>query len=525
MQTTKFDVFLSHKSSDKPAVEEIAKRLVKEGIQPWLDKWNLIPGDPWQVAIEEALANCATCAVFIGPSGIGPWHNEEMRAAISRRVSESQGSFRVIPVLLPGATREERSKLPTFLVTTMWVEFRQTLDDEEAFRRLICGIRGIAPGPGIGEAVYEGVCPYRGLQVFDVEHAPFFFGREALTEWLLNELRPQTEAGTRSAHVPFAAAHGQHGQPLGKRDVCRTWENRFLGIIGASGSGKSSLARAGLIAALKQGKLPGSDSWPIAILRPGADPLESLVTALSGLAKLNPSDALRLKDDLAQHETLLHLTTRMALHEAPPDRRVVVLVDQFEEVFTLCQNETFRRGLIDNLIYAATVAEGKTVVVLTLRADFYGKCAAYPALAAALSDHQMLVGGMTAEELRLAIERPAQLAGGEFEPGLVDMLLKDMQDQAGGLPLLQYALLELWNQRAGRRLTLSAYQAIGGVEGALEQRAETVFQGFTEVEQQLCRQIFLRLTQTGEGVQQGFRTTYYANTSSGSANFSISPRK
>jgi energy-coupling factor transporter ATP-binding protein EcfA2 len=473
----KFDVFLSHNSSDKPAVEEIARKLVQAGLNPWLDKWNLIPGDPWQVAIEDALSNCTTCAVFIGPSGIGPWHNEEMRAAINRRVSESQGRFRVIPVLLPGATREERSRLPTFLTAATWVEFRQSLDEEDPFRRLLCGIRGIAPGPGLGEAVYEGVDPYRGLQVFDVEHAPFFFGREALTEWLLNALGPQKTPGGGETPGVYSGN-----------------ENRFLGIIGASGSGKSSLARAGLMAALQRGKLPGSDAWPMAIFRPGADPLESLVTALTDIAKLNPSDALRLQDDLATRESLLHLTIRMALRDASPDRRAVILVDQFEEVFTLCRNETLRRGLIDNLIYAGTIADGNTIVVLTLRADFYGKCADYPGLAAALSDHQLLVGGMTPEELRLAIERPAQLAGGEFEPGLVDVLLKDMRDQAGGLPLLQFALLELWRQRAGRRLTQAAYTAIGGVEGALEKRAETVFRQFTEAEQQLCRQIFLRLT-------------------------------
>lgn len=481
---TQFDVFLSHNSADKPAVEEIARKLVQAGLSPWLDKWNLIPGAPWQVAIEDALSNCTTCAVFIGPSGIGPWHNEEMRAAINRRVSESQGRFRVIPVLLPGATREERSRLPTFLTAATWVEFRQSLDEEEPFRRLLCGIRGVAPGPGPGEAVYEGVEPYRGLQVFDVEHAPFFFGREALTEWLLNALGPQKTPGGGETSGVYSGN-----------------ENRFLGIIGASGSGKSSLARAGLMAALKQGKLPGSDAWPMAIFRPGADPLESLVTALTDIARLNPSDALRLQDDLATRESLLHLTIRMALRDAPPDRRAVILVDQFEEVFTLCQNETLRRGLIENLVYAATLADGKTIVVLTLRADFYGKCADYPGLAAALSDHQLLVGGMTPEELRLAIERPAQLAGGEFEPGLVDVLLKDMRDQPGGLPLLQFALLELWRQRTGRRLTQAAYTAIGGVEGALEKRAETVFQQFTEAEQQLCRQIFLRLTQSGEGVE------------------------
>lgn len=113
-----YDVFLSHGTADKPAVEELARRLKREGIEPWLDKWNLIPGQESQLAMERALADCATCAVFIGPGGLGPWQNEEMRAAIARRVGEKEGQFRVIPVLLPGMERPERGKLPAFLTAT-----------------------------------------------------------------------------------------------------------------------------------------------------------------------------------------------------------------------------------------------------------------------------------------------------------------------------------------------------------------------------------------------------------------------
>src|SRR5690349_10461987 len=128
MDDQRHDVFLSHNSADKPAVEGLARRLMAAGIQPWLDTWNLIPGEPWQEAIEQALGQCATCAVFIGPSGAGPWQNEQMRVAIARRVDTRGSSFRVIPVLLPGAERGERSKLPDFLLATTWVEFRTTLD-------------------------------------------------------------------------------------------------------------------------------------------------------------------------------------------------------------------------------------------------------------------------------------------------------------------------------------------------------------------------------------------------------------
>ena len=143
-----------------------------------------------------------------------------MRAAIDQRVRDSSKRLRVIPVLLPGAKRAERSSLPTFLVAMTWVEFHDSLDDSAAFDRLVCGIRGIEPGADPGQALYEGQCPYRGLRVFNVDDATFFFGREALIEWLLNELHPATE-----------------GLPV----------NRFLAIIGASGSGKSSVARATLL--------------------------------------------------------------------------------------------------------------------------------------------------------------------------------------------------------------------------------------------------------------------------------------
>jgi hypothetical protein len=393
-----FQVFLSHSSADKAAVEELGRRLLKEGIEAWLDKWNLIPGDQWQPAIEKALAESETCAVFVGPSGFGPWQNEEMRAAIDRRVQDSDRHFRVIPVLLPGARRAERSSLPTFLAATTWVEFRDSLDDQDAFHRLLSGIRGVEPGAGPGQAIFDGRCPYRGLRVFDVEDTPFFFGREALVEWLLNELRLAVE---------------------------EQQANRFLAIVGSSGSGKSSVARAGLIAGLKRDAIPGGSRWPIAICRPGSDPMASLAVALSRVVNFGQGVSAigDLVTELQKSEKTLHLVARRALPENAPDLRLVVVVDQFEEVFTLCRNDAVREALVSNLLYAAKVAQGQTLVILTMRADFYGKCAAIADLAAALSDHNFLVGPMTDDELVRAIERPAQLAGCEFDAGLVDLLV------------------------------------------------------------------------------------------------------
>jgi WD40 repeat protein/energy-coupling factor transporter ATP-binding protein EcfA2 len=471
LEKPRYDVFLSHATRDKPVVEELARLLKKAGFEPWLDKWNLIPGEPWQEAIEKALEECATCAVCLGPSGTGPWQNEEMRAAIDARVSDRSRHFRVIPVLLPHSERGEPSRLPAFLRATTWVEFRDTLGDENALHRLIRGIQGAPPGPDPGEAVAEGAQPYRGLQVFDVADALFFFGREALTEWLLDKLRTDRTG------------------------------NRFLAIVGPSGSGKSSLARAGLLAALKRGEISGSDAWPAAICKPGEQPLESLAVALSGAARLgdSPSAVRDLIRDLGADPRMLHLTTRLALRDAPADRRLVVLVDQFEEVFTLCPDEAQRQAIIANLLYAATAADGQTLVVLTLRADFYGRCAAYPDLATAVSDRQSLVGPMTRDELRSAIERPAYLAGCELEGGLTDLLMNEVESQPNSLPLLEHALLQIWQRReGGRRLTIDAYHEVGGVAGALEKHAEEVFSGLTEAEGEICRRVFLRLVQVDE---------------------------
>jgi len=521
-----FDVFLSHSSADTPAVEVLARRLRRRRISLWLDVWRLSAGAPWQQAIEDALARSASCAVFIGPGGAGPWQEPEIRAAIDRRVSAGAGgdSFRVIPVLLPGAVLSEGGGLPAFLRQCTWVDFRGQLDDKEALRRLVCGIRGVEPGPEAAEAV----CPYRGLEVFDVGDADLFYGRKALVDELLERLRPG-RPGEPGAAAP-APRYGGAGA------------ERFLAIIGPSGSGKSSLARAGLVSRLQD------EGWPTAICRPGAQPLANLAVALAARWQRSSTAVPDLERALAADPRMLHFTAMLppggdvaAESPGPPATggvggvagtrgvggggrsrraqgsrsgtgsgrtgaagaggRLVVLVDQFEELFTQCADEAQRRALIDNLLYAATVAGGRTVVLLTLRADFYGRCAAYRELASALDEgRQKLVNPMSAEELRQAIEEPARSTKCELEPGLVELLLADVKGQPGYLPLLQDALFQLWEQRRGNRLTVEAYGQIGGMDGALGRRADRVFEGLpTESQQQVCRQVMLRLVQPVPG--------------------------
>jgi hypothetical protein len=229
-----FDTLLSHNSTDKPAVEQLAARLRDEGVSVWFDKWNLIPGEPWQDAIERALANSRSVAVFLGPDGLGPWHQLEMRAALSQQVDAQRG-FRVIPVLLPGATAATSANLPAFLKQLTWVQFGDTLDDAEAWRRLLAGIRGQAPGyvpaasaAALAEDSGKPIVP-RGLRAFDERDRASFL-----------RLLP----GARD-RLGLPASVGFWKDALEQIDAERTFR---VGLIyGPSGCGKSSLVRAGLI--------------------------------------------------------------------------------------------------------------------------------------------------------------------------------------------------------------------------------------------------------------------------------------
>jgi tetratricopeptide (TPR) repeat protein len=210
-------VFLSHATADKTFVEELARRLrEREGIQAWLDKWNLIPGASWQPAIEDALKECESCAVFIGPEGLGPWQTEEMHLAINRRVCDSEQRFRVIPVLLPGAKRES---LPALLVNTTWVEFRGSINDSDAFHRLVSGIRGVTPGPGGQD---DRGSP-RTTHNLPFAPNPAFTGREAELEKLGERLQKSGEV----AVTQTVALHGLGG--VGKTQLAVEYAWKHLG--------------------------------------------------------------------------------------------------------------------------------------------------------------------------------------------------------------------------------------------------------------------------------------------------------
>lgn len=334
--------------------------------------------------------------------------------------------------------------------------------------------------------------PYKGLSHFDVADGDLFFGREQLTGRLVDRLREQ----------PSIAV-----------------------VVGPSGSGKSSIVRAGLIPALKRGEplaggnlLPeGSPEWAIRVLTPTARPVEALATSL-GRHSSSLAETASLMDDLTRDPRCLHLAVSRVLQENQA-RRMVIVVDQFEEIFTECQDEAERRAFIDNLMMAAQPSpRGSTAIVIALRADFYAHCADYPTLRQALTRHQEYVGPMTTRELRMAIEKPARQAGWELEEGLVSLMLRDVKREPGGLPLLSHALLETWRRRSGRQLTLKGYAQAGGVHRAITRTAESVYNRLLSEEQQtIARRVFLRLTDLGEGTADTRRRAFAREFSSDSS--------
>jgi formylglycine-generating enzyme required for sulfatase activity len=222
----------------------------------------------------------------------------------------------------------------------------------------------------------------------------------------------------------------------------------------------------------------------------------------SHLFRLYPQESIqKTLDQMIEDQRTLHLSVALAMVDRPVNERAVWVIDQFEEVFTECQDEKEREQFFANLIYAASIPDGRNIVVLTLRADFFQKCAAYPNLSTQIAAQQFIVSPMDVEGLRRAIEEPARHVGLRFDEGLVESILDDVNNQPGSLPLLEHALLELWGRRRGQALTFKGYAESGGVQGAIAKRADTIFADFTAAQQVVARQIMLRLTQPGEGTE------------------------
>ncbi len=359
---------------------------------------------------------------------------------------------------------EQNERLPD--VTTISARFLPVLmleDQPEVADRLL----ELASAVRREDAPASGLSPYKGLFYFDESDSDLFFGREKLTVSLVERLLFGLEAG-----------------------------HRFLTVIGASGSGKSSLVRAGLIPALRWRQ--ESSGWLVYVMTPTAHPLEALAEAFHGQSQAQSA----VKEFAGIAQGLQKTLDRLAKNAGA--EHTLLVIDQFEELFTLCRNEDEQHAFVENVMTAALQRDGRTIVVIAMRADFYAYCAQFDQLRQAVSSHQEYIGPMSMDDLRRAIEEPARRGHWEIEPGLVEVLLHDVgadvgrTPEPGALPLLSHALLETWHRRRGHTMTLSGYIASGGVRGAIAETAETVFYDKLDQRQRgIARQIFLRLTELG----------------------------
>jgi WD40 repeat protein len=318
--------------------------------------------------------------------------------------------------------------------------------------------------PTSAEATPDGSSPYVGLAAFGPDDADRFFGRDRVVDAIGSRLLQQ----------------------------------RFLAVVGASGSGKSSVLRAGLLPAVRSGPVSRGRQWSTLLITPGSHPLQKCAIGLGAALGVPPGG---LVTEFSEHPRNLGLATHQVLANQADEVEFLLVVDQFEEVFTLCQDVDERALFIAALLTATQESDSRTRVVLGVRADFYAHCAQHPGLARVLQEGQVLVPPMTTNELRQVITRPAISTGHRVETALVSRLIADATGQPSVLPLVSHALLETWRHRRGNTLTLAGYEAIGGIEHAIARTSELVYTTLNPDQQRLARQIFLRLTAIGEGTE------------------------
>jgi WD40 repeat protein len=443
------DVFLSYHSADRAPVLELERALAARGVSTFLDRHQLLPGRSWPEDLEKGLAECRAVAVLIGPHGMGAWQKREMYFALDRQAQEN--NFPVIPVLLPDVVDWKAG----FLFLNTWVDLRQGVLAEEGLESLLLAVRGEATAQ---EIPIEGLSPYLGLHFFREEDEAFFCGREKEAEELLKLVL----------------------------------HRNLVTLVGSSGSGKSSLAQAGLLPLLRR-RRPPNDVWDAVWLSPGNNPLRALADALVPLLYPDLLDRISIQDKggdlarvLAKGPEEVEVTLRNCLKNWRTDR-LLVIVDPLEELFTQA-----REGQGQDFLKALLQAQERLPLTLlfTLRADFYDLATGFDqGFGKRILTGQMNLGPMKGENLRRAIAEPARRARQELPPDLVERILEDAGEEPGILPLVEFTLQALWEKGP----THAAYHEIGKVAGAIAKSADEVVGAFPPEEQSAIRRVFTRL--------------------------------
>jgi WD40 repeat protein len=461
-------VFLSHSTDDSAAVRELARQLERAGFAVWLDVERLPPAADWLSAIEGALREADIFAVYVGAAGIRRWVDRELKAALIRSADDAR--FRILPILAPGAQPEQ---LPLILRQFQHLDLRKGPLAPAALRDRLAPILEASAASAF--LLPPDQAPYKGLATFEPEDGLLFFGRDREVEELLGRVRQQ----------------------------------RFVAVLGDSGSGKSSLVRAGLLPALRHIRQsgPADTSWRAAVLRPGDDPFRELANAVIDLVPgADAAERLRLRERAtamlsgggaggAGGDGLNACVGALV----PARMHTLLVVDQFEELFTLTRDPRSRERFVDTLL-AGVAAEGDRpiTVLLTMRADFYAQLWFHRPLLARVAASQFPVQRPARAELREMIEGPLRLAGCHVEAGLTDTMLNELGDEPGGLPLLEHALLELWRRRRGNALTHETYGDLGRLRGAIENHAEAIYLAIDPARQSLVQRVLVALTHLAE---------------------------
>lgn len=471
-------------------MEQVRDGLLARGVNPWAYPFDNDNLDGWSPQLDRAInQDTDGCAVLVGPHGLGAVQRDELFEALRRRLGARQErTYTLVPVLLPGAQRSKQGGLEEILRGHHWVEFPETINDSARLDELAARLRGETPGR-TRRTLQPAECPYRGLEYFDVEHADLFFGRDLLVDEILSAIR-----GTRD----------ERGR------------QRFIAIVGVSGSGKSSLARAGVLASLARSANDGGNGRaresPCTIVRvsPGEEPIHSLARALAeaGDGVLVPAPFDDFVAQVRRNPRYLDDKASEWARGKPKAWRLAILIDGFETVLkdTTGGNEQQRadaKTLVSALIRAGTAEGGRVIVLLTLRDDFLGLSVNFEGLPEASSRCQFVVGALSALELREAIVQPAHLAQREVDRGLVEALVADVGEDAGALPLAQLVLRDLWLRHDGLPDSARAEYLRHRLAGCLDDHAERVWAkvalgsegqpGVAERRAELARTMLLRL--------------------------------
>ncbi|MBC8099938.1 MAG: protein kinase, partial [Armatimonadetes bacterium] len=472
-------VFISYSRADNEFIQRLIYDLESEGVPVWVDKRGLKPGTRnWEDALRAAIKESYAVLYVASPnSRRSPYVQDELAIA-------EMYNCPVYPVWAHGT--EWIDSIPMGMGKMQFIDARDN-QYSAALMELVM-VLGAEAGGSADQLSTETQMrlppdfvprnPYKGLRAFRGDDRADFFGRTALIHDLSDALSGYLQPG----------------------------HSRLLTVVGPSGSGKSSVVMAGLLPALQNGLLPESNTWTyLPPMVPGVSPLENLMITLASAlpAKSQTAIAEDLRDPRAR---ALHTLARQIIEQR--SSRVVLYIDQFEELFTQTQDEAERQQFINLLLTAVSEPGGPVVVVVTLRADFYDRPMNYPELGKLVETNSRSVLPMSLADLFDVVQKPAQLPDVmlKFESGLVAELTFEVRDQIGGLPLLQFTLDQLFERRNGRNLTFAAYHEMGGVRGALTKHTEATYANLlSDDHRRLARGLFLRLIEPGSTEQDTTR--------------------